>query len=90
MYADDVVKMRSVLIPFQVRVKWSEEEGEPLKEISYDTVVIGAKRHRIRVVSPDECISKLLPVIILYVTHMQGVLLLHHTLKVCDVFTGNT
>ena len=92
MYADDVVKMRSMLIPFQVRVKWSEEEGEPLKEISYDTVIIGAKRHRIRVVSPDECISKLLPVVI-YVTHttpMQGVLLLHHTLKVCDVFTGNT
>ena len=64
MYADDVVKMRSLLIPFQVRVKWSEEEGQPLKELSYDTVIIGAKRHRIRVVSPDECISKLLPVVV--------------------------
>ena len=92
MYADDVVKMRAVLIPFQVRVKWSEEEGQPLKELSYDTVIIGAKRHRIRVVSPDECISKLLPVEI-YATHtipLQGVLLLRHILKVCDVFTGHT
>ena len=56
MYAEDIVKMRSVLIPFQVRVNWSEEEGQPLKELSYDTVIIGAKRHEILVVSPDECL----------------------------------
>ena len=56
MRAEDIVKTGSVLIPFQVRVKWSEEEGQPLKELSYDTVIIGAKRHRILVVSPDECL----------------------------------
>ena len=55
LYADDIVKMRTYFIPFQVSVKWSEDQGHPLRELEYDMVITGAKTHKLRVESPDQC-----------------------------------
>ena len=41
--------MKSI-IPFQVEVSWTG--GQPVKKLTYDTVIEGAKQHHITVVSP--------------------------------------
>ena len=52
MKADDVVNLRwgAVPIPFHVQVKWIG--NHPPRELEYDTVIEGAKEHKLTVLSP--------------------------------------
>ena len=53
MKADDVVNLRwgAVPIPFHVQVKWTGDH--PPRELAYDTVIEGAKEHKLTVLSPS-------------------------------------
>ena len=52
MKADDVINMRwgAVPIPFHVEVSWSEDQLP--RKLIHDTVIEGAKNHKLTVVSP--------------------------------------
>ena len=53
MKADDVVNLKweGVPIPFHVQVKWTGDH-QP-RELAYDTVIEGAKEHKLTVLSPS-------------------------------------
>ena len=51
MEVDDLVNMRGVTIPFIVHVKWTEDH--PPVELTYDTVIEGAKKHKLTVLLPS-------------------------------------
>jgi hypothetical protein len=53
MNVDDI--RNSPIIPFQVNVRWSGREGEPLSTLEHQLDISGAQRHRLLICSPDSC-----------------------------------
>ena len=57
MKRDDIVRNRFIL-PFQVRVSWIGSEGKQTERLEHELVLLGAKRHKIMICSPEKCIGK--------------------------------
>ena len=52
----DIVRNRFI-IPFQVSVNWIGG-GEQIEKLEHELVLLGAKRHKIMMCSPQKCIGK--------------------------------
>ena len=52
MKSDDIVNLRRAVVPIPFHVEVSCTGDQPPKKLIYDTVIEGAKNHKLTVISP--------------------------------------